>query len=123
MMSMATYKLSSELHESANSLVYRATRRSDGLPVVLKVLKERYPEPWRVARFKREYEVTRMVQQGVAYRDGALGSDVTDLYELQNDGLHWVMVLPDFGGQSLAKLQMAGKLELFEFLSARPMNV
>ena len=117
MMSMATYKLSSELHESANSLVYRATRRSDGLPVVLKVLKERYPEPWRVARFKREYEVTRMVQQRVAYPDGQLASDVADLYDLQNDGLHWVMVLPDFGGQSLAKLQLAGKLELLDFLS------
>ncbi|MEG4530705.1 hypothetical protein [Microcoleus sp. D2_18a_D3] len=33
------------LYESANSLVYRAIREADNLPIILKLLKESYPTP------------------------------------------------------------------------------
>lgn len=37
------YQILAQLHESENSYVYRARRNADGLPVVLKLLRESYP--------------------------------------------------------------------------------
>lgn len=53
------YQILAQLHESENSYVYRARRNADGLPVVLKLLRESYPPLERVAWFRREYEITR----------------------------------------------------------------
>jgi len=47
------------IYESANSLVYRAFRQPDSLPVVLKVLKENYPTPQELARYRTEYKITQ----------------------------------------------------------------
>jgi predicted ATPase/signal transduction histidine kinase/FixJ family two-component response regulator/tRNA A-37 threonylcarbamoyl transferase component Bud32 len=106
MHTIAGYHIIAHLHESANSLVYRALREEDNFPVVLKLLKEPYPSPERIAWFKREYEVTRNLKM-----DGV--PKVYDLQSLQN---RWLMVLEDFGGESLTRLRMAGRLELSEFL-------
>lgn len=106
MFELAGYEVESQLHRSAASVVYRATRISDARPVVLKVLAEEYPSPERIARFKREFEVTRL-----------LHSETTvEALELQRVGRRWVMVLEDFGGQSLRAQGLAGKLDLRSFL-------
>jgi hypothetical protein len=47
------------IYESANSLVYRAFRQPDSLPVVLKVLKENYPTPQELARYRTKYKITQ----------------------------------------------------------------
>ncbi|HAA32930.1 MAG TPA: hypothetical protein DCE56_40940, partial [Cyanobacteria bacterium UBA8553] len=75
-------------------------------PVVLKMLKDSYPNPERIAGFKREYEVTRNFTI----------PGVVKTYELLHDTERLVMVLEDFGGDSLALLGVAGQLELSEFL-------
>ena len=54
MFSLSGYRPREQLHDSERSLVFRATRDSDGLPVILKVLKDVHPTPERIARFKRE---------------------------------------------------------------------
>jgi serine/threonine protein kinase len=51
---MQNYQITEKLLESSNSLVYRGYRQADNLPVILKMLKESYPPPEKIAWFKRE---------------------------------------------------------------------
>ncbi len=100
------YRITEQLYESNNSIVYRGQRQADGVPIVLKLLKESYPSPERIAWFKREYEVTRNVNI----------PGVTRIYGLETDKHHWVMVLEDFGGESLKRLDLSGALGIEDFL-------
>ena len=107
MISFLNYQITEELYKSSNSLVYRGRRQADKQPVILKILKDTYPPPKKIAWFKREYEVTRSLNQ----------VGVVDVYSLENDYNRWVMVLEDFGGLSLDLLKLAGKLALSDFLT------
>ncbi len=49
MTEILSYQIDELIHESSNSLVYRARREVDDQPVVLKMLKEAYPSPERIA--------------------------------------------------------------------------
>jgi serine/threonine protein kinase len=106
MLTISAYRLVAQLYESANSLIYRGWRVSDEQPVVLKILKDTYPTPERTAWFKREYEVTRNLTI----------PGVVDAYALLRDDQRLVMILEDFGGDSLELLGIAGQVELCEFL-------
>ena len=106
MLTISGYRLTAQLYESANSLVYRGYRMSSGQPVVLKMLKDTYPTYERMAWFKREYEVTHNLTI----------PGVVEAYALFRDQERLVMVLEDFGGDSLALLGLAGQLKLSEFL-------
>ncbi|BAP55751.1 multi-sensor signal transduction multi-kinase [Thioploca ingrica] len=59
MFTISGYQVVTKLYESANSLVYRGFRESDNLAVILKILKEDYPTPAELTRYKQEYEITR----------------------------------------------------------------
>ncbi len=102
------YRLTEQLAESSALLVYRGYREADEEPVVLKILREVYPAPERIAWFKREYQVTRKLNlTGVVKAYACFCEQQQQLT---------VMVLEDFGGDSLARLGIAGTLELREFL-------
>ncbi|MCJ2543339.1 ATP-binding sensor histidine kinase [Thermostichus vulcanus] len=106
MFTLSGYRITEKLYEGAQSLVYRSIRQSDGLPVVLKVLKEADPTPERVAWFRREYDLLRHLDlPGIA-----------KVYGLEQDQRRLLMVLEDFGGESLARLGLAGHLDLEQFL-------
>jgi serine/threonine protein kinase len=59
MISLPQVTVTAKIYESANSLVYRGIREADRIPVILKVLKEDYPTPAELTRYKQEYEITR----------------------------------------------------------------
>ncbi|NJN65716.1 MAG: AAA family ATPase [Chloroflexaceae bacterium] len=101
------YRIREHLYESSNSQVYRALRLSDATPVILKMLKETFPSPERIAWFRREYEVTRSLNL----------PGIPLVYGLETDRDRWLMVLEDFGGESLTRLGLAGRLRLPAFLS------
>ena len=107
MWNLTGYQLREQLYESANSRVYRAWRKADNCAVILKVLRDEYPSPERIAWFKREYEVTLRLDM----------AEVVDVLRLEKVQNRWVMVLEDFGGDSLRRLGLAGGLALDEFLS------
>jgi predicted ATPase/serine phosphatase RsbU (regulator of sigma subunit) len=107
MSEMDNYEILSKIYESPNSLVYRAVRKSSLYPVLLKILKEDYPNPAEITRYKQEYEITRSLQI-----DGAI-----KVYELLPYKNTLAMVLEDFGGQSLDILLQSQTFSLSEFLS------
>ncbi|MEZ4524315.1 MAG: AAA family ATPase [Desulfobacterales bacterium] len=105
--SVKNYTLSKKLYESSNSLVFRAFRNQDGKPVILKMLREARPSPERIAWFRREYEINRKMRL----------SGIPDIYELKNEDNRWMMVMEDFGGDSLHVLKIAGNTDLQNFLA------
>lgn len=91
LVTFSSYKVAEQVHESANSLVYRGHRIEDNHPVILKIIKESYPSPEKIAWFKREYQTTQSLNL----------TGVVNAYSLENDHNRWAMALEDFGGQSL----------------------
>ncbi|MEY3870021.1 MAG: hypothetical protein RLZZ338_3912, partial [Cyanobacteriota bacterium] len=107
MIIISGYRIVSRIYESANSEVYRAIRESDGQRVILKILKQDYPTPAELTRYKQEYELTRTLNI----------EGVVKVYGLEKYQNTLVMFLEDFGGESLKKLLDNHLLTIGEFLS------
>ena len=94
MIAVAGFAIRDKVYESHCTLVYRAVRNDDGRAVILKLLKDDFPLPQDIIRFKREFEVARRWDSPRLIK--ALG-------------LHFVRNKPmiefeDIGGESLALL-------------------
>ncbi len=103
----ANCQIIEKIYESANSLVYRGIIRPDKRPIILKILKENYPTPSELNRYKQEYEITRSLNY-----DGVIKA-----YDLQRYENSLVIFLEDFGGESLKLLMGSRQFTLQEFLS------
>ncbi|BCL38554.1 AAA family ATPase [Nostoc sp. MS1] len=106
MITLEGYKVLTELHASPNSQIYRGYRELDQQPVVLKVLRQEYPPPEAIARFKLEYELTCRFQV----------PGIIQAYDLKKYQNTLVLVLEDFGGYSLRELLNQAPLSLENFL-------
>jgi diguanylate cyclase (GGDEF)-like protein len=95
MITIPGYRILAKIYESAGSLVFRARREDDELPVILKVLKERYPTPQEIIRYRQEYRITRSLE-GL--------SAVIGVYGLEKYQNSLVMILEDFGAESVKSL-------------------
>ena len=89
---LANYEIHATLHESANSLVFRASHKHDHTPVILKLLKQDYPSPEELYRYQQEYDITRQFNDDSIIKVG-------DLKKHQNT---LIILVEDFGGESLA---------------------
>ena len=87
-------KVLAQIYESANTLVYRGIREQDHKAVILKVLKQDYPTPSELTRYKQEYEITRNLDI-----DGLVKP-----YALKPYQRSLVIILEDFGASSLKQL-------------------
>ncbi len=106
MTTLADYRIIAQIYESNFSVVYRAIRNRDSKPIILKFLKQDYPSTQEIAKYKQEYEITRNLRsEGVILTYG--------LQKYQNT---LVMILEDFGGESLNFLFKKQPLNLEEFL-------
>lgn len=106
MITLPGYDLAETLSTSSNSVIYRARRHVDGHPVVLKVLRDPAPSPERLSWFRREFELARSL---------ALPG-VIPVLDLEHYPPHWVLVMDDFGGESLNRLVLMGTISLSAFL-------
>lgn len=88
MRAIAEYHISQKIYESDNSLVYRANLKRDNQPIILKILKENYPTPSELTRYKQEYEIIRHLNV----------DSIIKAYDLQRYDNSLVMLLEDFGG-------------------------
>ncbi len=103
---IAGYQITEELYESQNCIIFRGYREEDERPVILKLLREAYPSPERIAWLKREYEITRSLDI----------EGVPNVYSFESDQGYWMMVANDSGGDSLKSLSMAGTCNITTFL-------
>jgi predicted ATPase/signal transduction histidine kinase/CheY-like chemotaxis protein/tRNA A-37 threonylcarbamoyl transferase component Bud32 len=108
MLTLPNYQISAQIYESANSVVYRGVRNQDNQPVILKVLKEDYPTPEELTRYRQEYDITRLL---------ANFEGVVKTYGLEKHQNTLVIILEDFGAESLKILQEQRTLTLDELLT------
>ncbi|MBD1920165.1 serine/threonine-protein kinase PknK, partial [Microcoleus sp. FACHB-831] len=106
MLTVPGFKISLPIYESTNSVVFRGCQTKDNLPVILKFLKQDYPTPDQITKYKQEYEITRSLNL----------ESVVKAHNLQKYQNTLVMILEDFGGESLKHLTNSRKLTLLEFL-------
>jgi predicted ATPase/serine phosphatase RsbU (regulator of sigma subunit)/tRNA A-37 threonylcarbamoyl transferase component Bud32 len=124
MIKIKNYQIHTQIYQSANSVIYRGMRKKDNQPVILKVLKEDYPTPEELTRYRQEYEIMRLLTNV---------ESVVKAYDLEKYQNTLVMILEDFGGESLKvifeklngskteesslSLSKRGKLSISNFLS------
>lgn len=87
-------------------MVYRGLRLADGLPVVLKVLKNEFPTPQETARYAREFRIAGPLQLAHAVR----------VLALVRQGHRSVLVYADDGCVSLRRLYGGRALAVEAFL-------
>lgn len=99
MIALSGITIQSKIYESSNSLVYRGIRTqderaqcfADTARVVVKMLKQDYPSPQELTRYRQEYEITRSLNL----------EGVVKAYRQQDYQRTLVILLEDFGGESL----------------------
>ena len=109
MLTFPHYQITQLIYESNDSQVFRATRLSDNLPVIIKYLKEDYPSPSMLVRYQHEFDILSKIDL----------KGVIKVYELQRYHHTLFLVLEDIGGESLKVMlgqydfTVAKLLELF----------
>jgi predicted ATPase/GAF domain-containing protein len=106
MITLPGYQVLAKIYESFNSAVYQGIHCADNQPVILKVLKQDYPTPQELARYRQEYKTLCSLKF-----EGAIKA-----YGLEPYGRSLVIILEDFGAISLKKWIKEKSLTLAEFL-------
>ena len=107
MVTLAGYENLIQIHESQNSLVYRARKVENQQPVILKFLNRDYPTTEQIRRYKQEYYLTCQLDS----------PGIVKAYSLEEWQKSYVIILEDFGGISLRYwLKEREKLSIEEFL-------
>ena len=105
-MQIQGFELGDQLHTSTNSVIRRARRASDGRSVVIKQLPGEFPSADKVARFRREYEMTAAMA----------GPGVVEALALVRVPNGLAIVLEDFGARSVTDALGEGALALDDAL-------
>jgi predicted ATPase/signal transduction histidine kinase/tRNA A-37 threonylcarbamoyl transferase component Bud32 len=106
MLTLPNYQISTQIYESANSLVYRGHQKKDNKPVILKMLKQDYPTPAELTRYRQEYEITHELDL----------AGVINAYSIEKYQNTLVIILEDFGAESLKQLMADRPILVKEFL-------
>ena len=100
------YRLTEKIDETVTSVVYRAVNDDSGRRVIVKMLNTDSPSPSEIARFNREYDLIRNIDDEA----------VIKVFEvLESDG-KIALVLEDFNGISLDRVINKAPLPLETFL-------
>ncbi|MCW5313412.1 AAA family ATPase [Nostoc sp. KVJ3] len=89
--SIPGYRISEELYNGSRTLVYRGYRETDSLPVVIKLLKNPYPNFSELLSFRNQYTIAKNLNSPLIVQTHSLES-------YQNG---YALVMEDFGGISL----------------------
>ncbi len=107
MLQIKNYKIKSEVYKSQNTIVYRALRNSDNLPVIIKIFKKEYPSYEEIKGNKYEYEIAEKLS-------GVKG--IARVIELLNYNNSLIMVMEDINGISLNKILERENIDVKLFL-------
>ncbi|MEM7713130.1 MAG: serine/threonine-protein kinase PknK, partial [Cyanobacteria bacterium P01_A01_bin.68] len=89
--SISGYQISEELYNGSRTLVYRGYRKSDSLPVVIKLLKNAYPSFSELVQFRNQYAIAKNLNY----------PGIIQTYGLETYNNGYALVMEDFGGISL----------------------
>ncbi|MGF1936844.1 MAG: trifunctional serine/threonine-protein kinase/ATP-binding protein/sensor histidine kinase [Nostoc sp. ChiQUE02] len=88
---LLNYQISEQLYAGSRTLVYRAIRETDQLPVVIKLLQQDYPTFNELLLFRNQYTIAKNIDlPGIVHP-----------YSLEPYRNSYALVMEDFGGISL----------------------
>jgi PAS domain S-box-containing protein len=91
MVALPGVSIQTQIYESFTSRIYRGIRAQDCRAVVIKLLKQDYPSPQELTRYRQEYAITRSLDE----------EGVIKAYSQQDYQRSLIILLEDFGGESL----------------------
>ncbi len=100
------YKIIEKIHEGPLTLIYRARRREDDRPVILKMLRSEYPSQQELAHLETEYCNTQGLNE----------DDIIEVLGFERHDQTALLVLEDFGGISLDRILRTTRLDPDECL-------
>ncbi|MEG3872469.1 AAA family ATPase [Microcoleus sp. Z1_B5] len=100
------YHLGDQLYCGSRTLVYRAIRETDQLPVVIKLLNRDYPSFSELLQFRNQYTIAKNLSL----------PGVVEPYNLESYRHSYALVMEDFGGISLRDYAQEHSLTLAEVL-------
>ncbi|MGE0173590.1 MAG: diguanylate cyclase [Oligoflexales bacterium] len=100
------YRITAKIFESPRSLVLRAVRRVDDVPVILKILQEEYFNDEETERYKHEFEITNQVHSPF----------IINALKLKTRHNSPYIEFEDIGGEPLVKLIRHHTFETTELL-------
>ncbi|MEG4584339.1 AAA family ATPase [Microcoleus sp. MOSTC5] len=102
------YQIIERVYSGSRTLVYRAIRTNDQLPVVIKLLKNDYPTFSELVQFRNQYTIAKNLNSPL----------IVQTYSLEPYENGYALVMEDFGGISLDEWGVKRKklLSLREFL-------
>ncbi|WP_172191617.1 ATP-binding protein, partial [Microcoleus asticus] len=100
------YHLGEQLYCGSRTLVYRAIRETDRLPVVIKLLNRDYPSFSELLQFRNQYTIAKNLRL----------PGVVEPYNLESYRHSYAIVMEDFGGISLRDYAQERSLTLAEIL-------
>jgi serine/threonine protein kinase len=101
MIALPGVAIHSKIYESSASVVYRGIREQDDRPLVVKLLKQDYPSPQELTRYRQEYEITSSLNL----------PGVVKAYSQQDYQRTLAILLEDFGGESIERWMRQRKEE------------
>ncbi len=107
MIKLSDYEITSELHKSNGSVFYRGMARENNRPVIIKLLKDKFPHANHIHKLEREYKI------GSQFHDDR----IIVYYGIEPYRHGFCLVMEDFGAIGLNKAIPAGGLEMGDFLS------
>nr|MDZ8036147.1 AAA family ATPase [Nostoc sp. CreGUA01] len=91
MLNIPGYRINEQLYNGSRTLVYRAVRETDSLPVVIKLLKNPYPSFSELVQFRNQYTIAKNLNSSL----------IVQTYSLEPYQNGYALVMEDFGGISL----------------------
>ena len=85
------YRVTEEVYSGSKTLVFRGIREKDQQPVIIKVMRNEYPNFSEISQFRHQYTITRNLDL-----PGIIKS-----YSLENYRNGYALVMEDYGGISL----------------------
>ncbi|MBG1241964.1 trifunctional serine/threonine-protein kinase/ATP-binding protein/sensor histidine kinase [Nostoc sp. NZL] len=88
---LLNYRINEQLYAGSRTLVYRAIREADQLPVVIKLLQQEYPSFNELLLFRNQYTIAKNIDlPGIVHP-----------YNLEPYRNSYALIMEDFGGISL----------------------
>ncbi|MEG4910183.1 hypothetical protein QUA85_27860, partial [Microcoleus sp. F8-C4] len=82
------YQIGQIVYAGSRTLVYRAIRTDDGLPVIIKLMKRQYPTFSELVQFRNQYSIAKNLDV----------PGIVKPYSLEAYHNGYALVMEDFGG-------------------------
>lgn len=100
------FEITEHRYESSRTVIFRAIRASDNLPVILKVNNQKYPSRKELLKFENEFKIVQSIQH----------KGVIEAFSLEKYENRVVIVFEDFKGKSLSDIISERPFSIKDFL-------